>query len=101
MLITIWPWARDSEGIISLDGPLRRGSNAYGDEAMHTVMKQIKRFIDHRRSHLGRHAAHLIVSAAQAHCQRLFADISDERARLQAHQMDQDEDSQQQCASAL
>ena len=42
-----------------------------------------------RRSHLGRHAAHLIVSAAQAHCPRLFADISDERARLQARQMDQ------------
>ncbi|KAI4517436.1 hypothetical protein K525DRAFT_210892 [Schizophyllum commune Loenen D] len=45
-------------------------------------MKQIKRFIDHRRSHLEQHAA-------QAHFPRLLADISDERARLQAHQMDQ------------
>ncbi|KAI5900605.1 uncharacterized protein SCHCODRAFT_02683448 [Schizophyllum commune H4-8] len=32
------------------------------------------------------------VHTAQNHCQRLFAEISDERARVQARQTDQDED---------
>ena len=90
MLMLFSPWAKDFKGIISLDEPLRRWSMDRLICFITVCITSLPYASRPCRSHLGRCAAHLIVSAAQAHCPRLFADISDERARLQNRQMDQD-----------